>query len=308
MIMESIKVFAPNTVANVGCGYDVLGFALEGYGDELTVSKRSDSDLVITKIEGADLPMDSETNVATVAIKAMLSHLGSNQGFDLTIKKSINPGSGLGSSASSSAGAVFAANELLGKPFTKQELVAFAMEGERSSSGSAHADNVAPSLLGGFTVVRSYHPLDVFNVPFPSELLAVIIYPEVQVKTADAKRVLKKQVDLKDAVRQWGNMAGMISGLMSGNFERIGVSMEDVIVEPVRGMLIPFYDEAKRVALECGALGFNISGSGPSSFALTNNLDTAEKIRRACAAVYDEGGISTISFVSRINQEGTKVI
>ncbi|MEQ9232000.1 MAG: homoserine kinase [Cyclobacteriaceae bacterium] len=306
--MDSIKVFAPNTVANVGCGYDVLGFALEGYGDELTVSKRSDSDLVITKIEGADLPMDSETNVATVAIKAMLSQLGSNQGFDLTIKKSINPGSGLGSSASSSAGAVFAANELLGKPFTKHELVAFAMEGERSSSGSAHADNVAPSLLGGFTVVRSYDPLDVFNVPFPSELLAVIIYPEVQVKTADAKRVLKKQVDLKDAVRQWGNMAGMISGLMSGNFERIGVSMEDVIVEPVRGMLIPFYDEAKRVALECGALGFNISGSGPSSFALTNNPDTAEKIRRACAAVYDEGGISTISFVSRINQEGTKVI
>lgn len=306
--MESIKVFAPNTVANVGCGYDVLGFALEGYGDELTVSKRSDSDLVITKIEGADLPMDSETNVATVAIKAMLSHLGSNQGFDLTIKKSINPGSGLGSSASSSAGAVFAANELLGKPFTKQELVAFAMEGERSSSGSAHADNVAPSLLGGFTVVRSYDPLDVFNVPFPLELLAVIIYPEVQVKTADAKRVLKKQVDLKDAVRQWGNMAGMISGLMSGNFERIGVSMEDVIVEPVRGMLIPFYDEAKRVAMEKGALGFTISGSGPSSFALTNNADTADKIRKACAAVYDEGGISTISFVSRINQEGTKVI
>lgn len=306
--MDNIKVFAPNTVANVGCGYDVLGFALEQYGDEIIVTKRSDSQLVINKIEGAELPMDSETNVATVAVRAMLEKLGSNQGFDFGIKKSINPGSGLGSSASSSAGAVFAVNELLGKPFTKSELVPFAMEGERSSSGSAHADNVAPSLLGGFTVVRSYDPLDVFNVPFPEELLAVIIYPEVQVKTADAKRVLKKQVDLKDAVRQWGNMAGMISGLMSGNFERIGASMEDVIVEPVRGMLIPFYEESKGAALDAGALGYNISGSGPTSFALTNDPQKAEEIRKSCVAVYDQGGIPTISFVSKINTKGAEVL
>ncbi len=306
--MKSIKVFAPNTVANVGCGYDVLGFALEGYGDEIVVTERDDSQLIITRIEGAELPMDSKTNVATVAIKAMLTQLGLKKGYDLSIKKSIHPGSGLGSSASSSAGAVFAVNELLDKPFTKTELVAFAMEGERISSGSAHADNVAPSLLGGFTVVRSYNPLDVFNIPFPEELLAVITYPDVQVKTADAKRVLKKQVDLKDAVQQWGNMAGMISGLMSGNFERIGKSMEDVIVEPVRRMLIPLYDEVKKSALENGALGYNISGSGPSSFALTNDPIKAKKIREGCAEVYEKSGIPCISFISSVSGKGAEVL
>jgi homoserine kinase len=306
--MDKITVFAPNTVANVGCGYDVLGFALEGYGDEISLQKRSDSQLVITKIEGADLPMDAETNVATVAVAAMLKELKSDAGFDVAIKKAIHPGSGLGSSASSSAGAVFAANELLGRPFTRQQLVAFAMEGERSSSGAAHADNVAPCLLGGFTAVRSYEPLDVFNIPYPEELLAVITYPQVQMKTADAKRILKKQIDLKDAVTQWGNMAGLISGLMSSDFDRIGRSLKDVIVEPVRAMLIPFYDQVKEEALKNGALGFNISGSGPSSFALTNSRETADAILAACEAVYKPHGIATICFISRINSEGVKVI
>jgi homoserine kinase len=306
--MNSIKVFAPNTVANVGCGYDVLGFALEGYGDEIVLTKRSDNQLVITKIEGADLPMDAATNVATVAIAAMLMELKSDAGFDLTIKKAINPGSGLGSSASSSAGAVFAANELLGRPFNRQQLVAFAMEGERSSSGAAHADNVAPCLLGGFTAVRSYDPLDVFNIPYPKELLAVITYPQVQMKTADAKRILKKQIDLKDAVTQWGNMAGLISGLMSSDFDRIGRSLQDVIVEPVRAMLIPFYDQVKEAAMKNGALGFNISGSGPSSFALTDSREKAVQILKACEAIYAPHGIDTICFISPINGEGVKVI
>ena len=306
--MNKITVFAPNTVANVGCGYDVLGFALEGYGDEISIQKRSDSQLVITKIEGAELPMDAATNVATVAVAAMLKELKSDVGFDVSIKKAIHPGSGLGSSASSSAGAVFAANELLGRPFTRQQLVAFAMEGERSSSGAAHADNVAPCLLGGFTAVRSYEPLDVFNIPYPEELLAVITYPQVQMKTADAKRILKKQIDLKDAVTQWGNMAGLVSGLMSNDFDRIGRSLQDVIVEPVRAMLIPFYDQVKEVAMKNGALGFNISGSGPSSFALTNSRETANAILAACEAVYKPHDIETICFISSINKEGAKVI
>ena len=306
--MEKVNVFAPNTVANVGCGYDVLGFALEGYGDEITLQKRSDSQLVITKIEGANLPMDAATNVATVAIAAMLKSLNSNQGFDIEIKKAIHPGSGLGSSASSSAGAVFAANELLEKPFTRHELVAFAMEGERSSSGSAHADNVAPCLLGGFTAVRSYDPLDVFNIPYPKDILAVITYPQVEMKTADAKRILKKQIDLKDAVTQWGNMAGLISGLMSNDFDRIGKSLKDVIVEPVRAMLIPFYDQVKEQAMRHGALGFNISGSGPSSFALTNDAEKAKEIMKACQKVYVDHGIDSICFLSPINGQGAKVL
>jgi homoserine kinase len=238
----------------------------------------------------------------------MLEHIGQQVGFDLTIKKSIPPGSGLGSSASSAAGAVFAANELLGRPFTRAELVAFAMEGERSSSGVAHADNVAPCLLGGFTVVRSYHPLDVFSIPFPTSLRAVVMYPNVEMKTADAKRILKKQVNLNDAVTQWGNVAGLVSGLITGDMPRVGRSMQDVIIEPVRSMLIPFYSDVKAAALKAGALGFAISGSGPSTFAFTDDAKKAEQILAQCEAVYAQGGISCIGFISGINEQGAQVI
>ncbi len=306
--MGKIKIFAPNTVSNVGCGYDVLGFPLEGLGDEVLVSEREDSNLVIKDISGADLPINSEKNVATVAVQALLSASGVNRGFNISIQKGIPPGSGLGSSACSSVGAVFAVNELLDRPFTKKELVAFAMEGERSSSGQAHADNVAPSMLGGFTVIRSYDPLDVFNVPFPSELLAVVIYPQVEVTTKYAKKILPKEISLKDGVQQWGNMAGLISGLMSNDFDRIGRSLQDSVAEPVRKTLIPHYDEAKNTALEHGAIGFNISGSGPTSFALTSDAETAESIKKACSSIYEKNGIEVLSFISKINPEGAHII
>jgi len=306
--MEKVTVFAPNTVANVGCGYDVLGFALEGHGDEITLTKRGDDRLVITDIMGADLPTEPDKNVATVAIAAMLEEMGQRTGFDMVIKKSIPPGSGLGSSASSAAGAVFAANELLGRPFSRTQLVAFAMEGERSSSGVAHADNVAPCLLGGFTVVRSYHPLDVFSIPFPAQLRAVVMYPNVEMKTADAKRILKKQILLSDAVTQWGNVAGLVSGLITGDMARVGRSMQDVIIEPVRSMLIPFYSEVKAAAQKSGALGFAISGSGPSTFAFTDDIKKAETILAECTGVYARGGIPCIGFISSINQQGVRVI
>ena len=306
--MNRIKVFAPNSVSNVGCGFDVLGFAIEGYGDQISVEKRDDDQLVISSIEGADLPTDPKINVASVAISALLGSLGRHDGFTISIKKAIAPGSGLGSSASSSAGAVFAVNELLDRPFSTKELVAFAMEGERSSSGSAHADNVAPSLLGGFTVVQNIDPLDVFNIPFPKELLAVVIYPEVEIKTADAKRILKPEIGIQKAVRQSANMAGLISGLISSDFDRIGKSIEDAIAEPIRKALIPFYEEVKKMALSQGALGFNISGSGPSMFAFTNDPIIAERVRSSCELIYSEKKISVKSFVSSINAEGAKVI
>jgi len=306
--MDSINVFAPNTVANVGCGYDVLGFALEGYGDEVIVKKRADSQLVIDEIEGADLPTDPKINVATVAISAMLKSLGRTDGFTLKIKKAIAPGSGLGSSASSSAGAVFAVNELLDRPFNPTELVAFAMEGERACSGVAHADNVAPSLLGGFTVVQRNEPLDVYKIPYPRELLAVIIYPHVVVKTGDAKRMLKSEIATHRAVEQSANMAGLISGLMSGDFDRIGRSIHDQIAEPIRKSLIPYYDEVKKQSLDQGALGFNISGSGPSMFAFTNDPIIAENIRSVCSEIYAKKNIRATSFVSPIYPEGVQVI
>ncbi|MEQ9404436.1 MAG: homoserine kinase [Cyclobacteriaceae bacterium] len=306
--MKGIKIFAPNTVSNVGCGYDVLGFALNGFGDEVTLKKRDDSHLVIKEVSDTSIPLDPEKNVTTVAIRSLLSAIENKTGFDISIKKSIPPGSGLGSSASSSSAAVFGVNELLGNPFTKNELITFAMEGERSSSGQAHADNVAPSLLGGFVAIRSYDPLDVFNIPFPDELLTVIIYPSVEIKTEYAKKLLPKQIDLADGVKQWGNMAGLISGLMSSDFDRIGRSLSDAVAEPVRKSLIPYYDDVKEVAIENGALGFNISGSGPTMFALSNDISIASEIKKGCHAVYTKNNIPVTSFISSINTKGAHVV
>ncbi len=304
----SVTVFAPSTVANVGCGYDILGLALNTYGDTITLAK-TEGQLEVRSIKGAvGLPMDPKQNVATVAIQSMLDELNSSQGFVVEIEKNIAPGSGLGSSASSSAAAVFAANELLGRPYTRMELVRFAMEGERAASGVAHADNVAPSLLGGFTVVRGYDPLDVFTIPYPEELQVVIFFPQLSVKTSDAKRILKHQINLQDAVTQWGNIAGLVSGLIMKDFDLIGRSLQDVIVEPVRSILIPFYDEVKSHCLEKGALGFNISGSGPSMFALSNNETLAHALTKDIMQFYKKYDIELMSFVSTINHKGAEII
>ena len=306
---KSIKVFAPATVANVGCGYDVLGFALEGYGDELILTRRDDDRLVITSIEGVEgIPIDPLKNVSTVAIKALLTDLDLKQGFDLRIKKNIAAGSGLGSSASSAAAAVYAVNEILGRPKSQLELINYAMIGEKLASTKAHADNVAPSVLGGFTAVRSYEPLDVFNISYPESLKVVVIFPQIEIKTSDAKKILRDEVKLTDAVKQLGNMAGLISGLIEHDFERIGKSLQDVIVEPVRSILIPFYHQMRTLALEKGALGLSISGSGPSMFCFIKEAGASDEIIDAARALYGTHEIEVISFVSGINKQGAKII
>lgn len=306
---KKIFVFAPATVANVGPGFDIFGLALEGIGDEMEVSMRKDDLLNIHPIEGyEDLPVDPDKNVAGVAIRAMLENLSIKQGFDIRIKKLVMPGSGLGSSASSSAAAVYAANELLNRPFSKNELVQFAMEGERATSGKAHADNVAPSLLGGFTLVRSYEPLDVVNIPFPENLYVTVVHPQIEVKTADSKRILRSAVDMNVAISQWGNVAGLVAGLASGDFGLIGRSLQDHIVEPVRSILIPGYAGAKNHARKAGALGCSISGSGPSIFALCEGKRVADKVGEAFSSYYTEINIEHIVYTSAINSEGAKTI
>ena len=307
--MRTIKVFAPATVANVGPGFDVLGLALDGIGDELEVTLNDSKEITIHPIAGfEDLPVDPKKNVVGVAIQALLDDLDATHGFDIKISKRVMPGSGLGSSASSSAAAAFAANELLGQPFSKKQLVKFAMEGERCASGKAHADNVTPAILGGFTIVRSYTPLDVVNVPFPDELFVVVVHPQIEVKTSDSKRILKKDVSLETAIGQWGNVAGLIAGLASSDYDLIGRSLEDYIVEPIRSVLIPGYDGAKSLALEHGALGCSISGSGPSIFALTKGKEVAEKIGEQFKKYYSKLEIDHKVYVSAINAEGAKVI
>ncbi len=260
--MNQLKVFAPATVANVACGFDVLGLALDYPGDEALVTKTDKHDIVITACHNAEnLPLAADKNVAGVAVKALLDKLGSKQGFEIELTKGVKPGSGIGSSAASSAAAVVAVNELLGNPFTKKELVEFAMEGERCATGVAHADNVAPSICGGFTLVRSYEPLDIIKIDSPKELWATVIHPQLEVKTRDARRVLKGGIDLSKAITQWGNVGGLVAGLYSEDYDLIGRSLVDVVIEPIRSILIPGYAKVKRATLEAGALGCSISGS-----------------------------------------------
>ncbi|MBU2884172.1 homoserine kinase [Gilvimarinus agarilyticus] len=305
---NSIKVFSPSTVANVGCGYDVLGFALDGIGEEMVVTELSDDKMVILENDKFDLPLKPDKNVASVAAQALLDAAGIKKGYSFAFDKQIHPGSGMGTSASSSAGAVFAVNELIGRPFNTHQLVEFAMEGERMLSGKAHADNVAPNLLGGFTLVRAYGPLDVLQLPTPDNMYVAIVHPQVVVKTTDAKRMLKQTVKLDQAVAQWGNVGGLVSGLYESDFGLIGRSMEDHIVEPVRKLLIPLYDEVKAKALEEGAIGCSIAGSGPSIFAFAEGKATAEKIKASMQAIYDEVGILAYTYLSKIGTEGVRVL
>ena len=308
--MRRVKVFAPATVANVACGFDVLGFALEEPGDEVLLTLRNEPGLVITKIrgDGGKLSSDPEKNTVTVSIQAFLDYINSNQGFEVELYKKMPLGSGLGSSAASSAAGVFAANLLLLEPLKRKELLPFAMEGERAACGSAHADNVAPSLLGGFILIRSYDPLDVIDLPVPENFFATVVHPQVEVKTEYARSILKKEVLLSDAVTQWGNLAGLVAGLFMSDCDLIGRSLKDVIAEPARSLLIPGFEEVKEKALNCGALGCSISGSGPSVFALSSRRNIAEKAGEEMKEEFEKLKIESTVYISEVNKEGARII
>lgn len=306
--LSEIKLFCPATIANLSCGFDVLGVCLDNVGDEMIVRRTLTKGVRITKIDGADLPLETEKNVSGVAALAMLEEVETDFGFEIEIYKKIKAGSGIGSSAASSAGAVFGINALLGNPFSAKELVKFAMQGEKLASGSAHADNVAPALLGGFTLVRSYDPLDIIKIESPSEMYATVIHPQIELKTADARSVLKQNISLKSAIAQWGNVGGLVAGLYTKDYELIGRSLHDEIVEPIRSVLIPGFDLIKKTARENGALGSGISGSGPSIFALSKGKNTAENVAKAMCLIYDEMKLPYEIHVSKINDNGMKVL
>jgi homoserine kinase len=307
---KSVKVFAPATVANVAAGFDILGFAVHQPGDEVTVTLSDRPGVRILSMEGdgGRLPLDPGLNTATVPILGLLSHLRFPGGIEVEIKKMMPLGSGLGSSAASAVAGAFAANELLGRPLSREALLPFALEGERVACGSAHADNAGPALLGGFVLVRSYDPLDVVRIPTPAELICTLVHPSVEVRTEDARRILRSRIRLSDAVVQWGNTAGLVAGLVMGDYELIGRSIRDVIVEPVRSILVPGFDKAKAAALESGALGCSISGSGPSIFALSRGREIAGRVADAMSAVYGDLGISVDTYISNINTDGPTVL
>ncbi len=308
--MEQISVYAPATVANVACGFDIFGFAVDRPGDQVVLTKKDSPGIIISEITGDEgrLPLEVHKNTAGIAIQKYLEYIGRpDQGFTLALHKDMPLGSGLGSSAASAVAGVFAANELMGKPLTQKELLPFAMEGERVACGSAHADNVAPSLLGGFVIIRSYDPLDIVEVKVPEELFATIVHPQVEVNTKDARSILEREIQLSKTIQQMGNVAGLVAGLLLPEFDLIGRSLEDVIIEPIRSILIPQFTEVKSAALGAGALGCSISGSGPSLFALSKGRETAEKVAVAMSAAFKEADIESEAYVSKINNRGPVV-
>ena len=306
--MREIKIFSPATVANISCGFDILGLCLDTVGDEMVVREVAEKGVKITHIIGQNLPFETKNNVAGVAALALLDNIETTVGFEIEIYKNIKPGSGIGSSAASAAGAVFAINELLGKPFSAEELILFAMQGEKLASGSAHADNVSPALLGGFTLVRSYEPLEVLKIDTPTELYVTIIHPQIELKTSVSRAVLKNQVPLNKMVKQMGNFGGLISGLYTSNYDLISRSLHDEIIEPNRSVLIPEFNQVKKSALKAGALGVGISGSGPSIFALCRGKGIATKVGRVMSEIYDKTHIEYDIHVSKINQQGIRVL
>ncbi len=308
--MTEIKIFCPATIANLSCGFDVLGTCLDGVGDEMIIRKSNQKGIRILKIIGANLPLETEKNVAGVAAMALLEKISFeiDFGFEIEIYKNIKAGSGIGSSAASAAGAVFGINELLGNPFSRKELVFFAMQGEVLASDSAHADNVAPALLGGFTLIRGYNPLDIIRIESPPEMYATIIHPHIELKTSEMRAVLQPMVSLKSAISQWGNLGGLISGLHTSDYDLIGRSLKDEIVEPLRGKFIPHFEEIKKIAFLNDALGSGISGSGPSVFALCKGIENAKNVANAWNVFYEKKNILFDIHVSKIDPIGVKII
>ena len=305
--MQQITIKCPATVANLVCGFDVLGMALEEPYDIMEVSLLDEPVIRITSKDGFPLPTDPAQNTAGAPLLAMQEELGSPVGFELIIHKKIKPGSGVGSSAASAAGAVVAANHLLGNIFSKEDMVRFAMFGEKVASGVKHADNIAPCIYGGITLIRSIFPLDIISIPAPL-LHVTVVHPQIEVRTSDARQILRKEVLLKDAIRQWGNIAGLVAGFMKNDYELIGRSLEDVIIEPVRSMLIPGFDQVKSQCKEAGALGGGISGSGPSIFMLSKDRHTAAAVEQVMKTIYDQIGLDYHTYVTTINHEGVKIL
>ncbi len=308
--MKTIKAFAPATVANVSCGFDVFGFAVEQPGDEVTLTLTKTPGVRMTKIEGdgGRLPLEAEKNTAGVAVISFLKSIDSDAGVEIFLKKNLPLGSGMGSSAASAAAALAGINHLLGEPLSRRELLPFAMESERIACGSAHADNVAPSLLGGFVLIRGYEPLDVVSIPTPDNLFCTLVHPHLELKTQDSRQVLRSTIPLKDAITQWGNIAGLIAGLMKPDFGLIGRSLKDVVAEPIRSLLIPGFDVIKEKAVESGALGCGISGSGPTIFALSTEKETALRTGKAIQQEFKKLKLESEVYISRINSTGAKVI
>ncbi|MDE3125835.1 MAG: homoserine kinase [Bacteroidota bacterium] len=304
---QSVTVASPATVANIVCGFDILGFAINEPEDTFTLTICEEPGVTIINEDNFNLPTIAEDNVSGAALLAFLEAVPEIKGFKLESNKQIKPGSGIGSSAASAAGAVVAANYLMNNRFTPLELVRFAMVGEKVASGVKHADNIAPAIFGGVTLIRSIFPLDIIPIDAP-HLYVTIVHPQIEVRTADARQILKQNVLLKDAIKQWGNIAGLVAGFIQHDYDLISRSLEDVIIEPVRSILIPSFYEIKQKCKEAGALGGGISGSGPSIFMLSKTRAIAENVENIMKEIYNKIGLSYYTHATTINQQGVRIV
>ena len=310
MLNNSIRIRATASVANVSCGFDCIGYAISDPGDIVALKKQNKPGIEISMsgLKSESIPLDPEKNTAGKAILSLLESLESNQGFKVHIEKGIPPGSGIGSSSASAAAAVFGANELLGKPLKNDELLIHGMAGEAVASGGFHADNIAPALFGGIILIRSYDPLDILNLPVPENLFSTAVLPDMTINTREARQILPKEVPLSSAVEQAGNLAGFTLGLHESDFDLLGRSMVDHFAEPHRAKLIPGYENVRQSALDSGAIGCGISGSGPAVFALSDSLEKAEQIGNTMVNAFQNSGLNSTAYCSPIHTDPPEIL
>ena len=309
MKSRRVKVFAPASISNLGPGFDVLGIALHRPGDVIIAERSRESGLNFS-LDSSDplIPSSARDNVAGYVANLMLRELRPDFGIRMILQKNMPVGSGLGSSGASCAASVAAVNALLRKPLPRSELIRFAVEGERKASGSPHADNVAPSLLGGLCLIRSYNPLDIVQLPVSPRLVWIVVHPHHTIRTEEARSVLPKMLSLSTAIQQWGNVGGLTAGLVTGDPSIIKKCIEDSVAEPAREHLIPGYRTVKEAAIRAGAVGCSISGSGPSVFALATSGDIARRVGGAMERAFQRAaGLLSDVYISRVNRQGAKI-
>ena len=308
--MDRATAFAPATVSNVACGFDVLGFALHEPGDEVS-ARWIDGGVRIDEIVGdyGRLPRDGKKNTAGIAAAAVLRRLGERRGVALTIRKGLPLSSGLGGSGASAVAAVVAVDALAGANLPSDALLSCAFQAERDGAGAAHGDNIAPALMGGFVLVRRPDPPDIIRLPVPDGLTAVVVHPDVEIETARARALLGTTVPLGDAIRQWANLGAFVDALHRRDFAQMARSLEDTVAEPRRSSLLPGFGEVKRAAAEAGALGCSFSGSGPSLFALCESAIIADRVAAAMTrAVRTHVAAGSQTYVSPVARQGARVV
>jgi homoserine kinase len=308
--MTIARAFAPATMANIGVGFDILGLAFSQPGDIVEVQKRDEPGVVVVRIEGdgGKLPLDTQKNTAAVAANSVLKRLDAKEGVSLTLYKDLPLGSGMGSSAASAVAAAVAVNALFGSPLQRMELLPACLDGEAVVSGY-HADNVAPSLLGGITLISGTDANKIRQLPCPENLRLALVTPDVAVLTAEARAVLPQMIPLKSMIAQTSAIAQLIDALYRSDIEALGELVEcDGVIEPARAHLMPMLYEARAAAKRAGAYGLTISGAGPTLCAICDSDEVCAKVAAAMQAVYDEIGMKAVSRCTPVGVEGAKVL